>query len=384
VTAAALDVARPAAPVTRLDLGVAAALAAWALAEAPFTGGPLGLAVTFALVTTLPLALRRRFPAAVLLVVGAALPVHVLAGGALATSTPFPGLLIAAFTVAAQVAPTPVAAALGMVPIASILSGSVLGEGPADDLEPGGVVILCFFVAGAWGGGRLVRHRAMSALAAERNSDVLAAEAVAAERARIARELHDVVAHAVSVVVLQTAAAEGFLDKDPERARTHLGLARRTATEAMTEMRHLLGVLREDTAVYDPQPGLDRLEDLVADARAGGLEVDLELSGDVAAVPDGPGLAVYRIVQESLTNVRRHAAGTGRCSVAVAVGRERVLVEVVNAGPAGTPPAPREDGGGRGLPGMRERVRVYGGTLEAGSSADGGWAVRAALPLVRA
>ena len=161
-------------------------------------------------------------------------------------------------------------------------------------------------------------------------------------------------------------------------------MARRTATEAMAEMRHLLDVLREGEAVYVPQPGIERLPDLVDEARGAGLDVTLDVAvGE--PVPDGPSLAVYRIVQESLTNVLRHAPGA-RTAVAVDRQGDAVTVTVRDHGrrPGAVGPELAPDGlraGGHGLPGMRERVRVYGGSLAVGPEPDGGWSVRAVLPL---
>nr|WP_239523553.1 histidine kinase [Geodermatophilus normandii] len=259
-----------------------------------------------------------------------------------------------------------------------------LGYFGVEAARPRALVLLFFFVAGAWTGGRVVHHRALAALRAEEGSAAAADRAVAQERARIARELHDVVAHAVSVVVLQTGAAEQFVGRDPDRARGHIGTARRTATEAMAEMRHLLDVLREGEAVYLPQPGIERLPDLVDEARGAGLDVTLAV--DVAEpVPDGPSLAVYRIVQESLTNVLRHAPGA-RTTVAVGRAGGELTVAVRDHGrrtqPGDTPRAPSGlSSGGYGIPGMRERVRVYGGSLAVGPEPDGGWLVRAVLPV---
>jgi signal transduction histidine kinase len=232
-----------------------------------------------------------------------------------------------------------------------------------------------------------VRTRALAAQQAQEGSAAAADRAVTLERERIARELHDVVAHSVSVVVLQTGAAEQFVVRDPDRALAHLGMARRTAAEAMREMRHLLDVLREGSPDYAPQPGIPRLEDLARDARDAGLEVDLAVDGAADAVPDGPSLAVYRLVQESLTNVLRHAPGA-RVRVRVDVGAQEVRVVVRDDGGHGTAGAPAvpggdlaDGGGGHGVPGMRERVRVYGGSLTVGAVDPAGWEVRAVLPL---
>jgi signal transduction histidine kinase len=368
-----------------LDLAVAVGLAVWGLVEVVLSPDLAPVPGTlFVLVATLPLALRRRFPGWVTAVVAAALVVHAATAEAAATFTPFPSLLLAAFTVAVHVRSLPAALGLGALPVAAMGVAGQLGYFGVEAARPRALVLLFFFVAGAWTGGRVVHHRALAALRAEEGSAAAADRAVAQERARIARELHDVVAHAVSVVVLQTGAAEQFVGRDPDRARGHIGMARRTATEAMAEMRHLLDVLREGEAVYLPQPGIERLPDLVDEARGAGLDVTLAV--DVAeSVPDGPSLAVYRIVQESLTNVLRHAPGA-RTTVAVGRAGGELTVEVRDHGrrthQGDTHPAPSGlNSGGYGIPGMRERVRVYGGSLAVGPEPDGGWLVRAVLPV---
>ncbi|SNS02994.1 Signal transduction histidine kinase [Geodermatophilus saharensis] len=372
-----------------LDLAVAAGLALWGLVEVALSPGlaPVPGAL-FVLAATLPLALRRRFPGTVTAVVAAALVVHAATAEPAATFTPFPSLLLAAFTVAVHVRSLPAAVGLGVLPVAAMGVAGQLGYFGVEAARPRSLVLLLFFVAGAWTGGRVVHHRALAALRAEEDSAAAAGEAVALERARIARELHDVVAHSVSVVVLQTGAAEAFVVRDPDRALAHLGMARRTAAEAMREMRHLLDVLREGHPDYAPQPGIPRLADLVRDARDAGLDAELTVDGDVDAVPDGPSLAVYRLVQESLTNVLKHAPAA-RVRVQVAADPQEVRLVVRDDGghrDRGVPAAPGGDladgGGGHGLPGMRERVRVYGGSLTAGAVEPAGWEVRAVLPLV--
>ncbi|MGY1651297.1 sensor histidine kinase [Geodermatophilus sp. SYSU D01119] len=370
---------------TGLDLAVAAGLAVWGLVEVVLSPDlELLPGAAFVLVSTLPLAVRRRFPGWVTAVVSAALVVHAATAEAAATFTPFPSLLLSAFTVAVHVRSLPAALGLGALPVAAMATAGQLGYFGVEAAHPRALVLLFFFVAGAWTGGRVVHHRALAALRAEEGSAAAAGRAVAQERARIARELHDVVAHAVSVVVLQTGAAEQFVGRDDERARGHIGLARRTATEAMAEMRHLLDVLREGEAVYLPQPGIERLPDLVEDARAAGLDATLDVDVE-GPVPDGPSLAVYRIVQESLTNVRRHAPGA-RAAVSVSRAGTELTVEVRDGGrrasPGAPPPATSDlASGGYGIPGMRERVRVYGGSLTVGPEPGGGWLVRAVLPV---
>ena len=175
---------------------------------------------------------------------------------------------------------------------------------------------------------------------------------------------------------MQAGAAEELLDHDPARARPHLRAVRETAHEALVEMRRLLDVLREDDPSYAPQPGLERVGELVEQASAAGVPVTLEVDGRRAAVPAGVDLAGFRIVQEALTNVRKHA-GEVATIVRIRYRPEAIDIEVLNARGRsnGGPP-----GSGRGLPGMRERARLYGGQVDAGPERDG-FTVRASLPL---
>ncbi|MCD2443261.1 histidine kinase [Agromyces sp. SYSU K20354] len=363
---------------TPLDLAIAAGIGLWAVLEAVLVpSSNMAAQLGFAVAVSAPLVVRRRFPAAVMLAIAAALVVHAALSGPDATFNPFPSLLVATFTVAERVAAWWAAALLGVVPVAAMLGAHALGYFGSPGIEHAGTIFLVFFVGATWAAGRIVRHRALAVQRTREDSDRLASDSVAAERVRIARELHDIVAHALSIVTLQAGAAEQFLDKDLERARHHLALTRRTAQGALDEMRHLLGVLREDDAVYAPQPGLGGIAELVAETEAAGHEVRLELDPSLDAAPEGHALAVHRIVQESLTNVRKHAP---EAPVDVRVRRHGsgIDVEVVNGAAARGLPA--QAGGGRGLPGMGERVRVYGGVLEAGPL-DHGWRVRATLPL---
>jgi signal transduction histidine kinase len=237
-------------------------------------------------------------------------------------------------------------------------------------------------------GRRIARLSAEVELAAERERERSAA-ALAEERARIARELHDVVSHGLSVVVVQTQAARGALeDGTGGRALDHLGAVESSARDALVEMRRMLGLLQlQDlapaTAPEPPSPGLGELPALVERARAAGLDlrVDLpaELPADTPPVGDGLALAVYRVVQESLTNALKH--GSGPASLRVAVGRSFIEVDVVTApGRASHRAAPAERGG-HGLIGMRERVHMYGGRFCAGPEPDGRFGVHARIPV---
>ena len=206
--------------------------------------------------------------------------------------------------------------------------------------------------------------------------------AVSEEQSRIARELHDVIAHSVSVIVVQASAADDVFDERPDQARAALRSIESAGREALAELRRLLGAVRPDPdgELSHPQPGLDRLGELAEPLRAAGLEVALtrEVAGDAAALPAGVDLSAYRIVQEALTNTLRHAGAT-RAEVTVRSEPGMLELDVLDDGHGAT--APSADGSGRGIAGMRERATMLGGTLEAGPLPEGGFRVHARLPL---
>jgi signal transduction histidine kinase len=205
-----------------------------------------------------------------------------------------------------------------------------------------------------------------------------AALAAAAERARIARELHDVVAHSLSVVVAQADGGRYAADRDPAAAHTALTTIATTARDALAEMRRAVGVLRDEPgAPLHPQPGAEAVETLVARTRAAGLPVELAEEGRPQTLAPAAGLAVYRVAQEALTNVLKHAGAGASARVTLRWEAEQVTVVVRDDG-AG---APDGDGRGRGLAGMRERVEPRGGTVTAGPRADGGFEVQAVIPV---
>lgn len=219
------------------------------------------------------------------------------------------------------------------------------------------------------------RHAGM----AEAARDTAARLAAGEERERIARELHDVLAHSVSVMVVQAEAAEELLDRSPEHARGPVTAVQRTGREALAELRMLLGAVRaDDETALAPQPGMVQLPDLVEAAAAAGQSVRLRIDGDLPAVSTAVGTTVYRIVQEGLTNARKHAPGAP-CEVAITGAPDRVSVEVLNGRGSGTPA--QSEGVGHGLIGMRERVSLCGGSLEHGARKDGGFRVHAELPM---
>jgi signal transduction histidine kinase len=209
----------------------------------------------------------------------------------------------------------------------------------------------------------------------EREQEESARRAAAEEQARIARELHDVLAHNVSVMVVQAAAADDVFDQQPERAREALRAIERTGRSALTELRRLLGSVRQTGTEFAPQPGLAGLDVLVEGVRAAGLPVELEVEGKLDDLPAGLDLSAYRIVQEALTNAIKHADAS-LARVRVCRTADGVQLEVVDdgAGPSG-------NGRGQGLIGMRERASLLGGEVEAGPQPGGGFRVKATLPL---
>lgn len=226
--------------------------------------------------------------------------------------------------------------------------------------------------------GRAV-EAALTAAAVESASRERTLAAVAEERARIARELHDVVAHSVTVMVVQAGAAEQAADSDPAFVRSALGAIRTTGAGALGEMRRVVAMLREPDAssTLEPQPGIASLPALIEEARAAGLPTELHVHGDERTLPAGLNLAAYRIVQEALTNVRRHASAS--CAeVSVRLTGDCLEIEVRDDGSGMTDEEPHV---GHGLIGMRERAAMYGGELHAGSEPDVGFTVRAVLPL---
>jgi signal transduction histidine kinase len=214
----------------------------------------------------------------------------------------------------------------------------------------------------------------------ERERDTEVQIAMAGERARIARELHDVVAHNVSVIVVQADGAAYAIETDRERAKEAIEAISATGRTALAEMRRLLGVLREsdDTGSYAPQPGVDQLTELAEQVRASGLPLRFEVKGVPAALSAGLELTIFRIVQESLTNTLKHGGAGVTADVSLHYGDEAVEVRVRDDGRGA---AAGGDGQGHGLVGMRERVAVYGGSVQARPRPGGGWEVVAKLPV---
>ena len=216
----------------------------------------------------------------------------------------------------------------------------------------------------------------------EREQDAAVAAAISDERSRIARELHDIVAHCVSVMVVQAGAAEDLLDRDPDKARAPLALVQVTGQQAVTELSRMLGLLRDSSSSPDlvPQPGTAELAELARHMTEIGLPVELSVHGTPRPLPPGHALTVYRIVQEALTNSLKHASPT-TATVALRYDDQSVEVDVRDTGRATPGPTTAAVAVGHGLIGMRERVNLFAGTLNIGENPGGGFAVRACLPV---
>jgi signal transduction histidine kinase len=258
----------------------------------------------------------------------------------------------------------------------------------AKDKNLGDVTFVSIVLFVPWVGGMVLRHRAEHAHELELRARTLETEgaerarkAVEEERARIARELHDVVAHAMSVIVVQAGAERLVLPPDQTSTRDVLSAIESTGRQALGEMRRLLGMMRagDEQLALAPQPSVAYLDDLCEQVRAAGMPVDLVVEGDPVDLPPGVDVSAYRIVQEALTNALKHA-GPASARVAVRYLPDELEVEVVDDGYG----AAAERNGGHGLIGMRERVTVYGGRLQTGNRPSGGYAVQVRLPLASA
>jgi signal transduction histidine kinase len=331
-------------------------------------------------VATLALAFRRRAPLASACVVAAAVAGPELFGTlTIQLWGDFVPLLIAAYSVARHGSQRAAAIGVGALGVAiAVIELRVAVIGTTANIPFSWVPFLAASVAGRVLQARDRRHAQTSdqarRLATERDATVRAA--IAEERARIARELHDIVAHSVSVMVVQAGAAEDLLDRDPRRARPPLRSIQESGRQAVAELSRMLGLLRGDHAALalTPQPGTAQLGELVTEMDKVGLPVSLTVEGTPRPLTPGVELAGFRIVQEALTNTLKHA-GPATAAVRLRYAEEALEIEVVDDGRGG-----RINGSGHGLIGMRERVTLYGGALDAGPRPGGGFAVRARLP----
>lgn len=367
---------------SRGDLALAVLLGLLALQSVSDADGvkdPAWAVIGLVECTALPLALRSLWPLPVL---GVTL-VAAVAGDLLFDGLQLAGPVIALYTVARhherRVSLT--AAAVAAVGFA-VSAASRAAENPLFAI---GIYLV---LVAAWAIGDNVRRRhaylthvQAREAAMEEEQQERARVAVAEERARIARELHDVISHNVSVMVLQAAAGADVFATHPERSREALGSIETAGREALAELRRLLSVVQapaDEGAGLAPPPGLTRLPELVERVRATGLDVSLTVTGDGRALPAGIDFSAYRIVQEALTNTLKHGhAATVR--VDLRIGEHVLDVEIVDDGTAAIE-ANGRTGRGHGLIGMRERAAVFGGELQAGPRSQGGFAVRASIP----
>ena len=373
--------------VVVLALTVTAMVQLWVSPPAGLVGGA-EVHTVLAAAFTLPLFVRRRFALAVFVTVVTSALLQFELGGGLGQA--FFAVIIALYALGAHgsrpftfVGPAAVVLQVVLVDIPRLRDGAVWDE----------VVPAWLILSGAWGFGRWMRLRAHAAAAlteraedAERSRHEQAERAVTEERARIARELHDLVAHSMGVIVIQAQGAQRALDTSSDQAREALFSIETAGRTGMAEMRRLLGLLTDGGTDADsgtvPQPNLHEIPELVARLSATGVPVDFRVEGAIRALPAGVELAGYRIVQESITNALKHA---GRAPVDARLRYEPdwLDIEVTNQRPIdGMQPIEGHDGGSRGLTGMRERVSLYGGTLEAGPDPEsGGFSVNARIPL---
>jgi signal transduction histidine kinase len=370
-----------------LDAAVAVALAAAAVvslrvATVPPDGREPDVgAYSLALVLTLPLAFRRRSP---ILVLGVMLLGSLIyaARGYPSANVDFFGPVIAFYTVAAQTrrATSVVAgAALWLAVLVSVaVSPTEAGDGSA--VLTGAVIIVA-----VWLFGDSVRQRREYAKQLEAARQELADQAVTQERLRIARDLHDIVAHSISTIVVQSSVARDAIDVNQDAAREAIEHVQGISRSAMGEVRQLLGVLRlpdERRAPPSPSPKLAELDRLIAEAEGGGITVQSSIVGEESTLPAAVDLAAYRIVQEALTNVVKHAGGS-QASVTFHYGKDALTIEIVNdtANHSDGRPVLTVDRGGLGIEGMRERVALLGGSFVAGPRDEGGFRIQAVLPV---
>jgi len=342
---------------------------------------PVAAAIA-ALFTTAPIALRRYRPLEVLAVTVTAETLLLI----FSNDSPVPvGVIVALYTVAAYCERRVSIRAAAWVAL-PITVGEIVNNGA----HFGRVIPELALIAIAWVIGDNLRTRRAylselkeRAARLEREREEKADRAVVEERARIARELHDVIAHNVSVMVVQAAAGEEVFDEDPERARESLSAVASTGRAALTELRRLLGVIRAEDdrgrePAFAPQPGIEFVGELVRQVNDAGLPVELSVIGEPRTLPEGVGLCAYRIVQEALTNTLKHADASG-ASVNVRYAADALELQVVDDGRGRS--EVNGEAGGHGLIGMRERVALFGGELTASPRAGRGYEVRARLPL---
>jgi signal transduction histidine kinase len=372
-----------------LALGFTAA-ALWTVAERvgrddDIYRGDDAVAIVLLLLQTLPVAVRTVRPLVALGISVAAISAHIAIGYAGVPAGTFAALIIVYS--AASLSETRGAILAALITAAGL---AIYFSTDRGDPSPTQAVTTSATYAAAWGLGLYARSRREythvveeRAGLLEREREVQAREAVADERARIARELHDVVGHALNLIVIQSGGAQRVLESKPDLARDALSSIESSGRQALTDMERMLGILRaaeDDDPGLSPQPGLGQLDNLAAQVTHAGLPVDVTVEGTPAGVPPSVDLSAYRIIQEALTNALKHAGPT-RARVTIRHRPDGIELEVIDDGRGAGSDGLMHDGGGRGLIGMRERVALFGGELSAGTRPEGGFQVRARLPL---
>ena len=360
------------------DAVLALALAAVAVtAVATRAGVPhQTVMIVLALAQALPLAFRRQQPQWVLAVVVAASTAAAITGGTLIEPL---SLLAALYTVAGRCS-RPAARRAGAA--AAVMLAWPLLRDSNGNLLP--AVFKLGFLAVGWVFGAYLGELHARAAGNRREQQLHSARAVAEEQARVGRELHDIIAHTLSVVVVQAAAAGDVFDASPDRARQALASIETAGRQALSELRRVLGTVRprpEESSQLTPQPGLSQLDQLIGQVRSTGLAVTLQVEGASAGLPAGIDLSAYRIIQEALTNTIKHAQAT-TAEVAIRYRPRELILDIVDNGHSGTPGADPGSGPSHGLIGMRERAAINGGELTAGPQPGGGFAVHARFPLL--
>ncbi|MEV0167700.1 sensor histidine kinase [Nonomuraea fuscirosea] len=358
----------------------------------PSSPWPTWSAWPVAALVSLPIALRRRRPRAMLVLACTAATLATLSGAVAAGMiwlTFVPTVLAlylvattasASWSVSGLVAGALAATGAILIFYDQVLPGLPLPQTPSE-LPPSWPVeigAICVFLVVGWAVGGAVRWKRETTARLVRH---LSEAAVADERRRIARELHDVIGHSMSLIAVKATVANHVADERPQEVRAALAVIERTSRGALTEIQRVLGLLRSDGDLADthvPAPGMADLPELADHARSAGVEVELTVHGE-AALPPTVAMSVYRIVQQALTNVITHAGPT-RCSVTVGIDGRAVTIDVTDDGPRHGRPPRASRGGGHGLIGMRERVKMYGGTFEADFRSEGGFRIAARLP----
>jgi signal transduction histidine kinase len=381
------------------DAALAALLLGVSVIVSALAGQEAAIAVSAALAGAV--AVRRRFPVAALaatlllgtaqLIAGAAGPVT--AHRAMQPTVADLAILVLLYTVSVSRSRPVSLAGLAACVVLSVAAVTRLNHGLALAGRPLTFVLLSATYAlvpvCVWVIGDSIAHRREylgalqeRAVRAEAERDAHAQLATAAERARIARELHDVIAHNLSVMVAQADGGRYAFDAEPERSRQALAEIGSTGRQALSEMSQLLGVLKsgEEAPLFVPTPGVAEIAELVAQAREAGTSVRYEVEGAAPPVPAGISLALYRIAQEALTNVRKHAGLGAAAAVTLTYRPDEAVISVADDG-GGYDSGGRSAPAGHGLAGMRDRVSLHGGTLDAGPRAEGGFAIAARLPL---